>query len=138
MFPIQGTPTLLDGSSGFRAISPGQNMENKLHQFATSEVFMSESTSASVRRSTQEIPFEQWIPFLAGFTRENRGAHARLEIIGADCDVGFQVETEIDPSTVFRPISKAGNAPCGLPSAQRQRTICRMAYTALSRSGCYL
>src|ERR1700693_1813422 len=43
---------------------------------------------------------------LAEFTRENRGAHARLEIIGADSHVGFQVEAKIDPSTVFRSISK--------------------------------
>jgi hypothetical protein len=95
MFHIQGTPTLLDGSSGFRAIFLGQNMANKLHHFATSEVFMSEPTSASVRRSTQETPFDQWIPFLAGFTRENRGAHARLDIFGRD--FGYQVETENRP-----------------------------------------
>ena len=53
---------------------------------------MSESTSASVRPSTQEIPFDQWIPFLAEFTRENRGAHARLDVFGRD--FGYQVETE--------------------------------------------
>ncbi len=30
--------------------------------------------------------------FLADFTRKNRGAHARLEVLGPD--VGYQVETE--------------------------------------------
>jgi len=56
---------------------------------------MSEPTSASVQRSTQEIPFDQWIPFLAGFTRENRGAHARLDVFGRD--FGYQVQTEDRP-----------------------------------------
>jgi hypothetical protein len=41
-------------------------------------------------------------------SRRDRGAHARLEIIGAGSDAGFQVEAKIDPSTVFRPISKRG------------------------------
>ena len=49
------------------------------------------------RRQTQEISQDQWIPFLAEFTRENRGAHARLTIIGAEADVGAQVETENRP-----------------------------------------
>src|ERR1700688_1200713 len=35
------------------------------------------------------------IPFLADFTRRNRGAHARLEVLGGD--VGYQVETEDRP-----------------------------------------
>ena len=43
------------------------------------------------KRETLEIEQSQWIPFLDTFTRENRGAHARLEIIGLD--VGDQVET---------------------------------------------
>ncbi len=42
----------------------------------------------------QEIPLEQWIPFLAAFTREHRGAHARLEIIRAGDELLYQVETE--------------------------------------------
>jgi len=49
------------------------------------------------RRQTQEVSREQWIPFLAEFTRENRGAHARLTIVGAAADVGAQVETENRP-----------------------------------------
>jgi hypothetical protein len=30
---------------------------------------------------TQEIMFEQWSSFLSKFSRENRGAHARLEML---------------------------------------------------------
>ncbi len=45
----------------------------------------------------QEIPIEQWIPFLAEFTRENRGAHARLEVIGCGDEPLYQVETENRP-----------------------------------------
>jgi Family of unknown function (DUF5335) len=47
--------------------------------------------------NTKEIPRDEWIPFLAAFTRENRGAHARLEIVGRDTDVGYQVQTENRP-----------------------------------------
>jgi hypothetical protein len=46
-------------------------------------------------KSTQEIAKDQWIPFLAAFTRENRGAHARVEVLGPG--VGYQVETENRP-----------------------------------------
>jgi hypothetical protein len=41
---------------------------------------------------TQTIPNKEWIPYLAQFTRENRGAHAKLEIV-AD-EIGDQFETE--------------------------------------------
>jgi Family of unknown function (DUF5335) len=41
-----------------------------------------------------EIESATWIPFLARFTRNNRGAHARLEIVARDRETGFQVETE--------------------------------------------
>ena len=44
---------------------------------------------------TQEIPANQWMTFLTEFTHENRGAHARLEVLGPD--VGYQVETENRP-----------------------------------------
>lgn len=44
---------------------------------------------------TEEIKKDQWIPFLAEFTRENRGAHARVEVLGPD--VGYQVETDNRP-----------------------------------------
>jgi hypothetical protein len=45
----------------------------------------------------QTIQRQEWIPFLAQFTLENRGAHARLDIVGATTDVGYQVETEDRP-----------------------------------------
>ncbi|MCU1334865.1 MAG: hypothetical protein JWO19_446 [Bryobacterales bacterium] len=53
------------------------------------------STISSDRGQTREIPQKEWLPFLAQFTRENRGAHARLEIIGQE--IGYQVETEDRP-----------------------------------------
>jgi len=54
----------------------------------------------SMRRSMatnnlEEIGIDQWTPFLATFTRENRGAHARVEVFGGE--VGYQVETENRP-----------------------------------------
>src|SRR5262249_1309611 len=45
--------------------------------------------------ATQDIRTDQWMTFLTEFTRENRGAHARLEVIGTD--VGYQVETDDRP-----------------------------------------
>jgi len=47
-------------------------------------------TSAQVR-ATQPVERSAWNEFLAEFTRENAGAHARLEILGPD--FGRQVET---------------------------------------------
>jgi hypothetical protein len=35
---------------------------------------------------TQKIAEDQWISFLAEFTRENRGGHARLEVLGSDAE----------------------------------------------------
>jgi Family of unknown function (DUF5335) len=35
---------------------------------------------------TQKIAEDQWISFLAEFTRENRGGHARLEVLGTDSE----------------------------------------------------
>jgi hypothetical protein len=58
---------------------------------------MSKSSTLANQRDVQEVPLNRWIPFLAEFTRENRGAHARLEILGADAEVGYQVETEDRP-----------------------------------------
>lgn len=56
------------------------------------------TTSGSApKRQTQEVSQDRWTAFLAEFTRENRGAHARLTVIGSDTDVGAQVETEDRP-----------------------------------------
>lgn len=48
-----------------------------------------------MQADTQEIELDRWIPFLAEFTREYRGAHGRLEVFGADA--GYQVETDNRP-----------------------------------------
>jgi hypothetical protein len=45
--------------------------------------------------TTQDIGKDQWSTFLDEFTRENRGAHARLEVLSAD--MGDQVETDNRP-----------------------------------------
>jgi hypothetical protein len=55
---------------------------------------MAEST-ARAQGETKEIGSDQWSTFFTEFTRENRGAHARLEVLGGD--VGYQVETEDRP-----------------------------------------
>lgn len=52
------------------------------------------SSSSIHPPQTEEIPLSQWVAFLAEFTRENRGAHARLEIVGSDEEPFDQVETE--------------------------------------------
>jgi hypothetical protein len=56
---------------------------------------MSKSTTVSRPGDALNIAKDQWIPFLAEFTRENRGAHARLDVLGEG--VGYQVETEDRP-----------------------------------------
>jgi hypothetical protein len=58
---------------------------------------MSKSSTLANRRNAEQIPPDRWIPFLAQFTKENRGAHARLEIIGPDVETGYQVETADRP-----------------------------------------
>ena len=50
------------------------------------------ASQGSVPGNTFEIEKDQWVAFLADFTRENRGAPARLDVVGAE--VGHQVETE--------------------------------------------
>jgi hypothetical protein len=58
---------------------------------------MAKSTTAVSQGTAPDILVDrsQWITFLAQFTRENRGAHARLDVLGPD--VGYQVETEDRP-----------------------------------------
>lgn len=55
----------------------------------------SKGQSVQSQPETQEIAHDRWIAFFAEFTRQNRGAHARLDVLGAD--VGYQVETEDRP-----------------------------------------
>jgi hypothetical protein len=45
--------------------------------------------------NTMDIARERWIPFFDEFTRENRGAHATLEIVNGD--IGDQLETDDRP-----------------------------------------
>lgn len=45
--------------------------------------------------ATRDIEPAEWVPYLAEFTRENRGAHAVLEVLGEG--VGRQVATEDRP-----------------------------------------
>lgn len=52
---------------------------------------MSNANSSAQKRKTQRIDKQQWIAFLAQFTKDNRGAHAFLEVLGPE--VGYQVET---------------------------------------------
>ena len=48
-----------------------------------------------VSKTNEVLPKDQWIPFLAGFTRRNRGAHGRLEVL--DGEAGDVVEVEGKP-----------------------------------------
>lgn len=45
--------------------------------------------------TAEAISRDQWLGFLAGFTRENAGAHARIEVLGSD--LGDQVIAEDRP-----------------------------------------
>ena len=51
--------------------------------------------NSAPQTDAQEVKKDEWITFLAEFTRENRGAHARLEILGSDAS--YQVQTEDRP-----------------------------------------
>jgi hypothetical protein len=69
-------------------------------QYAQGNEFMTKQDVKSQEQqsgsaTTQEIGKDQWRTFLDQFTRENRGAHARLEVL--DADIGYQVETENRP-----------------------------------------
>jgi hypothetical protein len=52
-------------------------------------------STASARGQGRQIDFDRWLPFLDQFTRENQGAHARLEAFGREA--GYQVVTENRP-----------------------------------------
>jgi len=57
---------------------------------------MAKPTTIPKQGATQTIEKDHWIPFLDEFTREYRGAHAELEVIGID-EVGYEVQTENRP-----------------------------------------
>ena len=50
------------------------------------------NVNAAAPRETIELEKNQWIAFLAEFTRQNRGAHASLEVL--DPDIGYQIEAK--------------------------------------------
>src|SRR5580704_16411645 len=56
--------------------------------------------------STRDIAADEWVPFLDAFTRENRGAHAVVEVLGEG--VGRQVATEDRPFDGISADTKAG------------------------------
>jgi hypothetical protein len=56
---------------------------------------MSKASAPSREGNTQLIERDQWNSFLTNFTREYRGAHARLDVVGSE--VGYQVETDDRP-----------------------------------------
>jgi hypothetical protein len=58
---------------------------------------MSKASTIANQKETREIPRNEWIPFMAQFTRENRGSHARLEVVGPDTETGDEVRTENRP-----------------------------------------
>ena len=58
---------------------------------------MNKSSTLANQQNTREIPFDGWIPFLAEFTLENRGAHARMEIVCADDELGYEIPVENRP-----------------------------------------
>jgi hypothetical protein len=60
-----------------------------------SKTAASGKSTASARGQGREIEFDRWLPFLDQFTRENQGAHARLEVFGREA--GYQVVTENRP-----------------------------------------
>jgi hypothetical protein len=72
-----------------------------LHRSATRQITMA---NASV--SQQEIHSDQWMPVLTTLTREFRGAHARLEVLGSDGE--YQVEAEDRPFDGISVDSKDG------------------------------
>jgi hypothetical protein len=56
---------------------------------------MSNESAFRERTNTQEIERGRWVLFLDELTRENRGAHGRLEVL--DGEAGYLVETEDKP-----------------------------------------
>lgn len=61
----------------------------------------------STRSTTRDIPEDKWNAYLSEFTRENRGAHARLDVIKVD-EIGYGVPTENRPFDGVSADTKAG------------------------------
>ena len=56
--------------------------------------------SMDTRQGTRDIPANEWIPFLANFTHENRGAHAVWRCSGREW--GARLRPKIVHSTEFQ------------------------------------
>lgn len=57
---------------------------------------MGQPTTLRSEGVTSEIPMNEWASFMAEFTRDNRGAHGLIEILGAE-EVPRVVEFEDQP-----------------------------------------
>jgi len=73
---------------------------------------MNKASARSREGTTQLIEPNQWNSFLTNFTKEYRGAHARLDVIGKDGGVGYQVETDDRPFDGVSADTKDGE--CGV------------------------
>src|SRR5436190_23798786 len=73
----------------YRSVTAAPRAASKIQRCSMAKPIRSQETA-------QAISAEQWVPMLAQFTRENRGARARLEVIGVD-EIGYAVETEDRP-----------------------------------------
>src|SRR5260370_41977477 len=79
------------------ALASQGNASVKLRKPRKGDFMAKQAMKSNVQQvgSALEIAEDQWITFFAEFTRENRGAHARVEVLGTD--VGYQVETDNRP-----------------------------------------
>jgi hypothetical protein len=72
--------------------------------------------------------------FSADFTRENRGAHAVVEVLGPD--VGYNVQTEDRPFDGIAADVKDGEDTVWITFGSTPAIISRMGYTMSQPSGC--
>ncbi len=68
---------------------------------------------------TREIPRSEWTQFFAEFTRENRGAHATIEITGRD--IGDQMQIADEPLDGVAADDKDGESRIWITFAGRGR-----------------
>lgn len=59
-------------------------------------LYVSKPDVLNIHPNSEKVERDRWIPFLAVFTQENRGAHGRLDIAGSD-DIPYIVELEDRP-----------------------------------------
>ena len=68
---------------------------------------MGQPTVLPAQGATQDISRDQWIKFLDEFTRQNRGAHAQLEVLGADPGRFVEIEDRPFALVLTSPLSRA-------------------------------